>query len=105
MSAKRKMTLVLALSASAIIGFSSCATAKRMPGKSDGAGQAVVPQAVAADQKAVAWDPEVWADFQKDVPRFVRALAKEKMEEMARDKGSYFVDRDLYSEAMAQYKR
>jgi hypothetical protein len=31
--------------------------------------------------------------------------ADEHAREMARDKGTYFVDRALYDEAMAQYKR
>jgi hypothetical protein len=57
----------------------------------------------AADERPVTWDPEVLADFNKNVPRFVKALAAQKMEEMARERGTYLVDRALYDEAMAKY--
>jgi hypothetical protein len=56
-----------------------------------------------ADEHAreVAWDESVRADFSREVPRFAQKLAKAKLEEMARDNGTYFVDRALYDEAMA----
>ena len=73
------------------------------------AAQPVQPAAIAAagtaDEKPVTWDPAVWASFQKEVPRFVQALAKEKIEEMARENGSCYVDQALYEKAMAEYKK
>ena len=35
----------------------------------------------------------------------MQALAKEKIEDMARENGSYYVDQALYEKAMAEYKR
>jgi hypothetical protein len=76
------------------------------------AGCAVAPRTRAEDASApvdqareVRWDDAVAADFEKDVPKFVKRLAKAKIEEMARVKGTYFVDRALYDEAMAANKR
>jgi len=69
------------------------------------AASAAPAAAPAAEEKQVTWDPAVWANFQKEVPRFVQALAKEKIEDMARENGSYYVDQALYEKAMAEYKR
>jgi hypothetical protein len=95
--------LSLGYAVGSAVGLAGCASA---PLRSEAAAAASVPDpAPAPSEKAVTWDPEVLADFQKDVPRFVRALAKDKMEEMAREKGSYLVDRELYDAAFAEYKR
>jgi hypothetical protein len=53
--------------------------------------------------RAVTWDPTVWADFLKEVPKFVQKMAKKAMEDMARERGTYYVDRALYNEAKAKY--
>jgi hypothetical protein len=66
---------------------------------------AAASAAGAAEEKPVTWDPAVWATFQKEVPRFVQALAREKIEDMARENGTYYVDQALYEKAMAEYKR
>ena len=66
---------------------------------------AAASAAGAAEGKPVTWDPAVWATFQKEVPRFVQALAKEKIEEMARENGTCYVDQALYEKAMAEYRK
>lgn len=110
MNARLKLVGALFVSATMIVGLVSCASAPVRPAAAPSAAASTAPGQASAEPsstatKEVAWDPAVWADFQKDVPRFVRALAKDKIEEMARERGSYFVDRALYNEAMAEYKR
>jgi hypothetical protein len=78
------------------------------PAAAQAAAPAATPAATPAapaEEKPVTWDPAVWVAFQKEVPRFVQALAKEKIEEMARENGSYFVDQALYEKAMAEYRK
>ena len=96
--------LILGLTLAGIAGFtalSGCATAPTAPLSKSGAEQKAAP----ADQRPVLWDAAVAADFERDVPRFVKALAKSAIEDMARERGSYFVDRALYEEALAKFKR
>ena len=80
----------------AALALSSCASEPKA---------AAGAEAAQTETREVLWDEAVKADFEKDVPKFVRALAKSKMEDMAREKGTYIVDRALYEEAMATYKR
>jgi Proto-chlorophyllide reductase 57 kD subunit. len=85
-----------------MLGLVSCATA---PAPAKDEGKPATAAAAVDDQREVLWDQAVAADFEKDVPKFARKLAKKKLEEMARERGTYCVDRALYDEAMATYKR
>jgi hypothetical protein len=101
---KARITRPLVLVAALAATLASCASAPKAA-QSPKAGQAATEPTAQVDAREVLWDPAVKADFEKDVPKFVRAIAKSKMEDMAREKGTYLVDRALYEEAMATYKR
>lgn len=107
---QRHIVRPAALALIATLLAAGCAT-KPAPSAQAQAGQPAASAASAAAassaeaEKQVTWDPAVWAAFQKEVPRFVQALAREKIEEMARENGSYYVDQALYEKAMAEYKR
>lgn len=97
-----KSPLLAAALAAALV---SCASAPARDASGAAPAMAPAPAASAAKEREVSWEAEVQADFGREVPRFAQKLAKAKIEEMARDKGTYLVDRALYDEAMAQYKR
>jgi hypothetical protein len=104
---RRAATCAIAVLAVSI-ALAGCASAAQAASATNEASAQAKPAAAApaqVDAREVLWDPSVKADFEKDVPKFVRALAKSKMEDMAREKGTYLVDRALYEEAMATYKR
>ena len=109
---QRRIVRPAALALIVVLLAAGCATKPEPAAQPVQAGQpaATVPAAATAApsaeaEKQVTWDPAVWAAFQKEVPRFVQALAKEKIEDMARENGSYYVDQALYEKAMAEYKR
>jgi hypothetical protein len=92
-----------ALAAAASAALCSCASPPSRP--ADQPPPAASAGSAGAQEREVAWDESVQADFDREVPRFARKLAESKLEDMARDKGTFLVDRALYDEAMAQYKR
>lgn len=102
---RRRLSLGAAAALAASLVLAACASAPAPAAAAPSEQAAPATPAAPTDSRDVAWDPEVKADFEKNVPKFVRALAKSKMEDMAREKGTYLVDRALYDEAMATYKR
>jgi hypothetical protein len=99
---RRARALIVATAAAAILSSALCSCATP---PAPAAEPAPAVASAASQEREVSWDESVRADFSREVPRFAQKLANAKLEEMARDKGTYFVDRALYDEAMAQYKR
>ncbi|MFZ4614666.1 MAG: PCP reductase family protein [Rectinemataceae bacterium] len=83
----------------ACLAFAGCATTAPAAPVIDPVAEAII------DETPVTWEPAVQADFDANVPRFVKALARQKIEELARERKTCLVDRALYDEAMAKYSK
>lgn len=90
---------MLTLSLAACLAFAGCATSPPPAPAAEEVAEAT------ADETPVTWEAAVQADFDANVPRFVKALARQKIEELARERKTYLVDRALYDEAMAKYSK
>ncbi|MEI6385647.1 MAG: hypothetical protein WCQ50_03365 [Spirochaetota bacterium] len=97
------MTMNAKLAPLALIACLALAACATPPPPAPAAPVGETGEETVADETPVIWDAAVQADFDANVPRFVKALARQKMEELARERTTYLVDRALYDEAMAKY--